>query len=134
MTMRSTAFTPAANVRIARRCAAAVALSATVLLAACTPLRWERDGLALDYADNDWSDCRRQSIASANRRYFEPFPRLYFGRDLRGRPFTYYSPSSYPGRFMLEQEYLDSCLRAHGFRRVPVQPANAAAQEPASHE
>ena len=119
---------------------AIIALLAACLLAACTPMRWERDGLALDYADTDWRDCRRQSISSANRwMFWEPFPRSYIGRDALGRPFAYYRPSPYPNRFMLEQDYLDNCLRARGFRRVPVQaeapaPANAAAPlaEPAA--
>lgn len=103
------------------------ALLATCMLAACTPMRWERDGLALDYADTDWSDCRRQSISAANRwMFWDPFPRSYIGRDAFGRPFAYYRPSPYPNRFMLEQDYLDNCLRARGFRRVPVQPAGPA--------
>ena len=96
---------------------AALALSA-LLLQACTPMRWERDGLGLDYADKDWNDCRRQSIAAANRWAFDPFPRTFIGRDALGRPFAYYRPSPYPSRFMLEQDYLDNCLRARGFRRV----------------
>jgi hypothetical protein len=119
--------------------AAVPALLAACMLTACTPMRWEREGLALDYADNDWRDCRRQSISAANRWMFDPFPRTFIGRDALGRPFTYYRPAPYPNRFMLEQDYLDNCLRARGFRRVPVQteapaPANAAAPlaEPAA--
>lgn len=103
--------------------AAVAALLSVLLLPACTPMRWERDGLALDYNDRDWSDCRRQSIAGANRWMFDPFPRQLIGRDAQGRAFSYYRPSPFPNRFMLEQEYLDSCLRARGFRRVPVAPA-----------
>jgi hypothetical protein len=117
-----------------RRRAAAVSLFALLLLGACTPMRWERDGFALDYANSDWNSCRSQSIASANRWYFEPFPRMFFGRDALGRPFSYYRPSPYPNRFMLEQDYLDNCLRARGYRRVPVQPENEKAPEPAFHE
>ena len=102
---------------------AILVLLAACILSACTPTRWDRDGLALDYANADWSDCRRQSIAGANRwLMFDPFPRSYFGRDALGRPFTYYRPAPYPNRFMLEQDYLDNCLRARGFRRVPIQP------------
>jgi hypothetical protein len=106
------------------RVLAVLALAST--LSACTPMQWQRDGLALDYNDSDWGDCRRQSIGNANRWMFEPFPRTFIGRDARGRPFSYVRPSPYPSRFMLEQEYLDNCLRARGFRRVPLQPADAA--------
>ena len=121
---------PARNFHAAR----SVAALATMLLAACTPMRWERDGYALDYAHADWTDCRNQSVAIANRWYFEPFPRMFIGRDALGRPFTYYRPSPYPNRFMLEQEYLDNCLRARGYRRVPVEAAAEKSPAPAFHE
>ena len=112
--------------------AAAVVLTA-LLLGACTPMRWERDGLALDYNDRDWGDCRRQSIAGANRwLMFDTFPRTYFGRDALGRPFTYYRSAPYPNRFLLEQEYLDNCLRSRGFRRVPLPPEAAGPAAPAA--
>lgn len=112
---------------------AAAACLAALLLGACAPTRWERNGLALDYAGNDWKDCRSQSIASANRWMFEPFPRTFIGRDARGRPFSFYRDSPYQSRFMLEQDFLDYCLRARGFQRMPVKPADAAgtAQTPA---
>jgi hypothetical protein len=98
---------------------------AAAALAACAPTRWERNGLALDYAGADWSSCRSQSIAVANRWYFEPFPQTFMGRDARGRPFSYYRASPYPSRFMLEQDYLDYCLRAHGYQRAQDKPADA---------
>ena len=115
---------------LARRRTAALLLAVGALLTACTPMRWERDGLALDYANTDWNDCRRQSVAGANRWHFDPFPRSFIGRDARGRPFAYGYPSPYPNRFMLEQDYFDQCLRARGFRRVPVAPEHAAAAAP----
>lgn len=110
----------------------ALLLAVGALLTACTPMRWERDGLALDYANTDWNDCHRQSIAGANRWYFDPFPRSFIGRDARGRPFAYGYPSPYPNRFQLEQDYLDQCLRARGFRRVPIAPEPAAVPAPAA--
>lgn len=131
MIMQSAALTPVQHARAARRIAAVAAL-ATLLLAACTPLRWERDGLALDYSDRDWSHCRSQSIASANRWMFEPFPRTFIGRDARGRPFSYDRPAPYPNRFMLEQDYLDHCLRGRGYQRVPVKPADTVVPAPAA--
>ena len=103
--------------------AAAIVTVAALALAGCTPMRWERDGLALDYADSDWNDCRRPATAGANRWMFDPFPRTFIGRDARGRPFSFYRSSPYPSRFMLEQDYLDNCLRARGFRQMPVKPA-----------
>ena len=106
--------------------AAPFALLAACMLTACTPMRWEREGLTLDYADSDWRDCRQQSISAANRWMFDPFPRTFICRDAFGRPFTHYRPAPYPNRFMLEQDYLDNCLRARGFRRVPVQAEVAA--------
>jgi hypothetical protein len=120
--------------RFGKTGAAAAALLGLLLLAACTPMRWERDGLALDYNDRDWTDCRHQSIAGASRWMFDPLPRQFIGRDAQGRAFSYYRPSPFPNRFMLEQEYLDSCLRARGFRRVPVAPAEAGAHAPALPE
>jgi hypothetical protein len=128
-------FTPpkAARPDNRARCAAAVtAMLAMALLAACTPMRWERDGQALDYADTDWNTCRSQSIFRANRWSFDPFPRTFIGRDARGRPFTAFRQSPFPDRFMLEREYLDNCLRARGFRLVPKAPDNAAAPAPAA--
>lgn len=120
-----------ASIRNTPRAAAVVV--AALLLGACTPMRWERDGLTLDYADKDWGDCRRQSIAGANRwLMFDTFPRTYFGRDALGRPYSYYRANPYPNRFMLEQEYLDGCLRSRGFRRVPVQPEAAVKPAPAA--
>jgi hypothetical protein len=105
---------------------------AAAALAACTPTRWERNGVVLDYAGADWSSCRSQSIAVANRWYFEPFPQTFMGRDARGRPFSYYRASPYPSRFMLEQDYLDYCLRAHGYQRAPDKPADPSAPAPGS--
>ena len=117
-TMRNLFHAPAPFIR-----GVIIVLLAACMLAACTPMRWERNGMTLDYADADWSDCRRQSISAANRwMIWDPFPRSYIGRDAFGRPFTYYRPAPYPNRFMLEQDYLDNCLRARGFRRVPIQP------------
>jgi hypothetical protein len=107
---------------------------ATLLLGACTPMQWERDGLALDTGGTDWSDCRRQSIAFANRWGFNTFPYSYLGRDAHGRAFSYYRPYPYPDRFMLERDYLDNCLRARGFRLVPVPPADAKTPGPAVNE
>ena len=110
-----------------RRALTLLMLALTALLAACTPMRWERNGYALEDGDRDWSDCRRQSIATANRwMFFDPFPRAFIGRDAQGRAFTYYRPSPYPNRFMLEQEYLDKCLRGRGYQRVPVKPESGA--------
>lgn len=103
---------------------------ATLLLGACTPMRWERNGYALENSDKDWNDCRRQSVADANRwLFYDPFPRTYFGRDAYGRPFSYYRAPPFPNRFMLEQDYLDNCLRGRGYQRVPVvaEPAAPAA-------
>ncbi len=134
ITMPDTTAKPAPHCRAVRCPAMAVAVIATALLGACTPTRWERDGLSLDYAKTDWNDCRSQSIASANHWMFEPFPRSFIGRDARGRPFSYYRPSPYPSRFMLEQEYLDNCLRARGFRRVPLQPETATTPDAAVKE
>jgi hypothetical protein len=108
------------------------AVAATLLLGACTPMQWERDGLALDTGGTDWNTCRHQSFAYANRWGFDMFPRTYFARDRYGRGFTYYRPSPYPDRFMLEQDYLNSCLRARGFRLVPVEPAATAAPDAAT--
>jgi len=128
MTMRNLFYGLSPSMR-----AAILSLLAAGMLTACTPMRWERDGLSLDDADSDWRDCRRQSISAANRWMFDPFPRTFIGRDAFGRPFTHYRPVPYPNRFMLEQDYLDNCLRARGFRRVPVQPqapAPAAAAAP----
>lgn len=136
MNMPDTKAKPVQHCRAARYRAMAVAAFAAALLAACTPMRWERNGLALDYTDQDWNNCRSQSVASANRWMFDPFPFPYGfnGRDARGRPFYYYRPSPYPNRFMLEQEYLDNCLRARGFRRVPVQPERATTPDAAPKE
>jgi len=102
-------------------------LVTATLLTACTPMRWERDGQALDYAETDWNHCRSQSVIQANRWSFDLFPRTFIGRDAHGRPFTAFRPAPFPDRFTLEREYLDRCLRMRGFRLVPVQPANAAA-------
>ena len=49
-------------------------------------------------------------------------------------PTPYYRASPYPNRFMLEQDYLDSCLRNRGYRRVPVQPTDEKTVEPAFYE
>ena len=40
-----------------------------------------------------------------------------------------YRAPPFPNRFMLEQDYLDNCLRGRGYQRVPVvaEPAAPAA-------
>jgi hypothetical protein len=85
-------------------------------------MQWERDGLALDTGGTDWNACRQQSFAYAYRWGFDMFPRSYYGRDRYGRGISYFRPSPYPDRFLLEQDYLNNCLRSRGFRMVPLQP------------
>ena len=107
------------------------AVLASLLLGACAPMQWERNGQALDTGGTDWSDCRQQSFGYANRWGFGMYPHSYFARDRYGRGFTYYRPSPYPDRFLLEQDYLNSCLRARGFRMVPVPSETSAPPAPA---
>lgn len=115
------------------RMRAAIALLMASLLGACTPMQWERNGYALDTADRDWNDCRQQSIMGANRwMFYDPFPRSFIGRDARGRAFSYYRPAPFPNRFMLEQDYLDNCLRGRGYQRVPLKPVQTVAPAPAA--
>jgi hypothetical protein len=111
------------------RRSALTAMVAAALLSACTPMQWERGGQVLDYADSDWSNCRSQSVAFANRWNFNPFPYPYgfAGRGARGRQFGYFGPQPYPDRFMLEREYFDNCLRTRGFQLVPVPAASVTA-------
>jgi hypothetical protein len=97
-------------------------------------MRWERDGYALDTADTDWKDCRSESIGYANRWIRDPFPYTYMARDTYGRAYTSYHAWPYPSRFMIEQDYLDSCLRSRGYQRVPVQPTDEQTVEPAFYE
>ena len=103
---------------------AAAALGCTVLLGACTEMRWEKEGFALDLNNEDWNECRREAYMSAARQsfYFNPFPRAYIGRDARGRAVAVYRYWPNSDRFMLEQDYLNSCMRRRGYRLVPVEP------------
>jgi len=104
--------------------AVAFAFAWLVLLGACTEMRWEKDGVDLATDNQDWTDCRNQAYQSAARQtwYLDPFPRTFLWHDQYGRPVAIYRYWPNSDRFMLEQEYLNSCLRQRGYRLVPVEP------------
>lgn len=101
---------------------AALILGCAVFLGACTAMRWEKQGLAMDSNNEDWADCRQRAYRDASRWSFNPFPRAYIRRDARGQPFVVYRSWPDSDRFMREQDYLNSCLRQRGYRLVPVDP------------
>jgi hypothetical protein len=103
---------------------AALILGCAVSLGACTAMRWEKQGLAVDSGNEDMGECRQRAYLDASHGYFNTFPRAYFGRDMRGRAFMDYRYWPDSERFMREQDYMNSCMRQRGYRLVPAEPGN----------
>jgi hypothetical protein len=106
-----------------RTVAALAALAA--LIAACTPMHWERVGSGLAATAADERECRTQAAHDA---WFyglagDPFyfDRPRFVRGRAGRLYAVYEP---PPRSLLRQQFaeqrlFDRCMENRGFRLVP---------------
>ena len=102
-----------------------MALLALALVAACTPMRYERAGATDAEREADMRECRDLAYAEALRTpfYFGPASRLSpWGPvyDPRVSHFTYFDDPSY-WRWAHERDLVDFCLRARGWRLMRAQ-------------
>jgi len=101
-----------------------------LLLAACTPMQWTRDGAPPDAAtlERDSSDCRLQAWREAQYRAWTYAPMgpivIRDGRRFVGWP---YRPYAYPyaDPFLEESRLTDFCMRNKGYELAPVEKAPA---------
>ncbi|MBK8176380.1 MAG: hypothetical protein IPK66_14270 [Rhodospirillales bacterium] len=107
-----------------------------IVVAGCTPLRWERDDTDAPTAEADRKDCRAAARSRAQALNEQPFLVPYFvgvqspnGRSHAipvvpwqqfGPPvWMPYAPSLAFDQVTLKYDLFDRCMRAKGYRRVP---------------
>jgi hypothetical protein len=100
------------------------------LLAACTPMRYERAGATDAERVADRRECADLAYAEALRTpyYISPGSHLSWkatALDLRMGGTAYFDDPSY-WRWAHERDLVDFCLRARGWRLVPVEGAKPA--------
>jgi len=104
----------------------AIALGCAVSLGACTAMRWEKPGIAVDSQNEDMAECRRLAYLDASHWNFYTFPQAFIGLDAYGQEFMVYRYWPDSDRFMREQDYLNSCMRQRGYQLAPVEPEKRA--------
>jgi hypothetical protein len=105
------------------------ALAMTViafLVAGCTPMQWQHAVSGTPPSQADLSYCEQSAYYEAQRQAFLNdfmWPRFAYDRNglVRPLPFGTYP---YRDRFFLERDLFDYCMRAKGYRLVPVRPAD----------
>jgi len=103
------------------------ALAMTViafLVAGCTPMQWQHAVSGMPPSQDDLNYCRQSAYYEAQRQAFlNDFMWPPFAYDRSGviRPVPF---GSHRNRFFLEQDLFDYCMRAKGYRLVPVPPAD----------
>jgi len=105
---------------------------AVLVLCACTPMQWVRDGAvpATEALEQDVSACRQHAWREAQYRAWAYRPigpitmRDGGGRRFIGWPYGPY-PYSFGDPFFEEARLTDFCMRAKGYELEPVEAARA---------
>ncbi|HEX6980339.1 MAG TPA: hypothetical protein VF342_13670 [Alphaproteobacteria bacterium] len=108
-----------------RRSLAVFLLPGMITLAACTPVQWQHASFGTAPTSGELNECERAAYLEAQRQAF--FYQLYRPRVLVGRDGRFYpAPLGFePGNtYFLERDLFDYCMRAKGFRLVPIRPAD----------
>jgi hypothetical protein len=96
-----------------------------VVLAGCTPMRWEKADLTPAQFQADEQECRQKALREAQVRSWQYQSALgpVFARDASGRGF-YVLPGTaidpYGRQMVEEQRLAQSCMEAKGYRLVPA--------------
>lgn len=109
------------------RCIRGIILSATIGLAACTPMQWVKPGADALRLGEDTAKCQQQARQEAwlGGWGFQPMMPMVVG-DARGRRFVFWQRDYFDpfgDRFMEEHRLTNACLRANGYELVPVPKA-----------
>jgi hypothetical protein len=103
-----------------------LALFSVLLIAACTPMQWEKADASPEQFRADDEDCRQLAWREAQFRSWH-YPAMIgpvFARDASGRGFFAWpmSPMSDPYGYQLmdEQRLAHFCMEARGYRLVPA--------------
>jgi hypothetical protein len=97
-------------------------LAATLLLAGCQALTWDKPGMAPELIQQDQQECGRLASQQAFRDYAfrsNPFPSPFFDRRADARWFAY-SRQLELDRMGHEAQLQDFCMRARGYELVPL--------------
>lgn len=100
------------------------------LLGACTPVQWEHARFGGAATADEVQECERAAYFEAQRQAFfsrGPWYPYYAGRRFYRDP---WGPFGRQNSFFLERDLFDYCMRAKGFRLVPVRPADRFPPDP----
>jgi hypothetical protein len=93
-----------------------------LLIAACAPLEWRKDGADATALERDVGECQSQAIARAQHEApLFGFPRPpVIGMDTRGRVVTGHAGRYDTDRAILEHDLTRACMRERGYELAPV--------------
>ena len=96
-----------------------------LILAACTPMEWRRNGEVASINSEEYLLCRNRATLDGMR--YMPFPGMYsypvIGRDRLGRSIALMQPWSHSDQMMREHMSLMLCMTGKGYELLPVAPA-----------
>lgn len=102
-----------------RRMVGQWAVAAAIGVASCTPMHWEKPGIAPDLAEADNLDCYHRADAQAFRFgggwWYDPWPGAYF--PFRRYPF--HDPFWEHDWAFVRQDLHRFCMESKGYRLVP---------------
>ncbi len=97
-----------------------LALSAALLAAACTPMEWARPGTPFQQMQADSADCNDLAWRESYRlSLWDPWY-AWPGHPIHGRRYPTYGRDPMMWRMQRERDLHDFCMRARGYRLVPV--------------
>ena len=100
------------------------AFFALLLLAtACTPMEWVRPGTSLQQMQADSAECNDLAWQESQRMWLWDPWHPWFGYTRFGRsrwPYWGYGPDPMMWRMQIERDLYDFCMRARGYRLMPV--------------
>jgi len=100
-----------------------LAAVAVIVLAACAPLEWRKDGADAAAKKRDIGECQDDARQRARREapLFGQPPPAPVGMDSRGRAVTGRAARYDTDRALIEHDLTRACMRERGYELAPVE-------------